>query len=233
MAQRTFNGTKINVTFDEAASRQQLNSGENISTLFGKIKKIFSDLKAICFSGSYNDLSDKPSALPASGGNADRAGYSDNSDMLDGHHEDYFAKATNPAIEGEIRMLRAGNATTTPMIFAWEDTIRIRNLEDESAEQHTYTDFMLTPFGIFTERVLNGAIYGRQQIYAGRPYVAGVGSIPANNLACTTNHGFTPSAVLYAIEGNGVYFSKNFGDTFFTVDMGSTVNRTVRYIIFK
>ena len=60
MAQKTFNDTKINVKFDEATSRQQLNSGENISTLFGKIKKIFSDLKAICFSGSYNDLSDTP-----------------------------------------------------------------------------------------------------------------------------------------------------------------------------
>lgn len=60
MPRVTFNGTKINVEFTESSSRQQLNSGENISTLFGKIKKIFSDLKAICFSGSYNDLSDKP-----------------------------------------------------------------------------------------------------------------------------------------------------------------------------
>ena len=49
MAQQTFNNTKINVEFDEATSRQQLNSGENISTLFGKIKKIFSDLKALAF----------------------------------------------------------------------------------------------------------------------------------------------------------------------------------------
>ena len=71
MPQVTFNGTKINVEFTESSSRQQLNSGENISTLFGKIKKIFSDLKAVCFSGSYNDLSDKPSSLPANGGNAD------------------------------------------------------------------------------------------------------------------------------------------------------------------
>ncbi len=60
MAQKTFNNTKINVEFDEATSRQQLNSGENISTLFGKVKKIFSDLKAVCFSGSYIDLSDIP-----------------------------------------------------------------------------------------------------------------------------------------------------------------------------
>lgn len=60
MAQQTFNNTKITVEFEEAASRQQLNSGENINTLFGKIKKIFSDLKPVAFSGSYNDLTDVP-----------------------------------------------------------------------------------------------------------------------------------------------------------------------------
>ena len=50
----------INVEFEESASRQQLNSGESVVTLFGKIKKFFTDLKAVAFSGSYNDLSDKP-----------------------------------------------------------------------------------------------------------------------------------------------------------------------------
>lgn len=65
MARQTFNGTKINVEFEESASRQQLNSGENISTLFGKIKKIFSDLKSVCFSGSYKDLNDTPTTATA------------------------------------------------------------------------------------------------------------------------------------------------------------------------
>ena len=50
----------INVEFEESASRQQLNSGESVVTLFGKIKKFFTDLKAVAFSGSYNDLSDTP-----------------------------------------------------------------------------------------------------------------------------------------------------------------------------
>ena len=90
MPQVTFNGTKINVEFTESSSRQQLNSGENISTLFGKIKKIFSDLKAVCFSGSYNDLSNKPSSLPANGGNADYATNAGNADTVDGMHADSF-----------------------------------------------------------------------------------------------------------------------------------------------
>lgn len=48
-------------TFDESTARANINSGEKISTLFGKIKKWYTDLKNVAFSGSYNDLSDTPS----------------------------------------------------------------------------------------------------------------------------------------------------------------------------
>ena len=51
---------KISVDFEESASRQQLNSGEDITTLFGKVRKFFSDLKAVAFSGAYSDLSGTP-----------------------------------------------------------------------------------------------------------------------------------------------------------------------------
>ena len=53
--------TEINVEFSEAPSRQSLNSGDEIKSLFGKLKKWLSDLKAVAFSGSYKDLIDKPS----------------------------------------------------------------------------------------------------------------------------------------------------------------------------
>lgn len=61
----------VNVEFDEASSRQQINSGESVKTLFGKIRKFLTDLKAVAFSGSYADLSDTPTSLPANGGTAD------------------------------------------------------------------------------------------------------------------------------------------------------------------
>ena len=47
-------------TFTEAATRENIASGETIATVFGKIKKFFSDLKTVAFTGSYSDLSDKP-----------------------------------------------------------------------------------------------------------------------------------------------------------------------------
>ncbi len=54
-------GTYLKPTFTEASTRTNIASGETISTLFGKIKKWFSDLKTVAFSGSYNDLSNRPS----------------------------------------------------------------------------------------------------------------------------------------------------------------------------
>lgn len=69
MAEKNMNA-KISVEFEETANRQQLSSGDNLPTLFGKIKKFFIDLKPVALSGSYNDLDDKPESLPANGGNA-------------------------------------------------------------------------------------------------------------------------------------------------------------------
>ncbi|MGN0622166.1 MAG: hypothetical protein ACI4I9_09895, partial [Porcipelethomonas sp.] len=50
----------INVEFSETTSRSNIESGESITTVFGKIRRWISDLKPIAFSGSYKDLSDTP-----------------------------------------------------------------------------------------------------------------------------------------------------------------------------
>lgn len=50
-------------TFTAASSRTNINSGETLATIFGKIKKWFSDLKTIAFTGSYTDLLNKPTSM--------------------------------------------------------------------------------------------------------------------------------------------------------------------------
>ena len=50
-------------TFTEASTRANIVSGERLSTLFGKIKKFFADLKTVAFTGSYTDLSNKPTSM--------------------------------------------------------------------------------------------------------------------------------------------------------------------------
>lgn len=51
------------VTFMQSTSRVNLTSGDTLKTAFGKLSKWFVDLKAVAFSGSYNDLSNKPTTL--------------------------------------------------------------------------------------------------------------------------------------------------------------------------
>lgn len=48
------------VTFTEASTRENVNSGEDTKTLWGKVKKLFSDLKSVAFSNDYNDLDNLP-----------------------------------------------------------------------------------------------------------------------------------------------------------------------------
>lgn len=57
--------------FTVADKRENIASKEKISKILGKIAKFFADLKAVAFTGNYNDLSDKPTSLLANGGNSD------------------------------------------------------------------------------------------------------------------------------------------------------------------
>lgn len=57
----------IAVNFDYASGteqRKQLSTGDTVSTLFKKIRKWFSDLGSVAFTGSYDDLINKPTTLP-------------------------------------------------------------------------------------------------------------------------------------------------------------------------
>jgi hypothetical protein len=47
-------------TFTQASSRANIASGETLTVIMGKIMKFFADLKTVAFTGSYTDLSNKP-----------------------------------------------------------------------------------------------------------------------------------------------------------------------------
>ena len=60
-------------TFTEASTRNNIASGDKLSVIMGKVQKFFNDLKTVAFSGSYNDLTNKPSlaTVATSGSYAD------------------------------------------------------------------------------------------------------------------------------------------------------------------
>ena len=51
------------VSFDKPAGRSIFNPGDTLKAIAGKIWRFLSDIKAVAFTGSYSDLSDKP-AIP-------------------------------------------------------------------------------------------------------------------------------------------------------------------------
>ncbi len=46
--------------FEEAATRENIASGDKLSVVLGKIRKFFTDLKDIAFTGKFEDLIDVP-----------------------------------------------------------------------------------------------------------------------------------------------------------------------------
>lgn len=52
MSKKDMNNVKLTVEFTEATTRANINSKENISILFGKIKKVITDLHSSAFTGN-------------------------------------------------------------------------------------------------------------------------------------------------------------------------------------
>lgn len=112
-------------TYGIASVRENLSSGEKLSTAFGKIRRWFADLKPVAFSGSYHDLNNKPvipTKLPADGGNAD---------MVDGKHfqdikedaciAEYTEEDPNTATFPEHVVCRHANCPR--LAYWWLDTV--------------------------------------------------------------------------------------------------------------
>lgn len=57
---KTGDGSGVTVAFTAASSRTNVVTGESLSVLLGKIAKYLGDLKDVAFSGSYADLTNKP-----------------------------------------------------------------------------------------------------------------------------------------------------------------------------
>lgn len=71
---KTGDASTTTVAFSAASARENIKTGEKLSVIVGKIAKWFADLKTVAFTGSYNDLANKPTIpdgskyLPLAGG---------------------------------------------------------------------------------------------------------------------------------------------------------------------
>lgn len=82
---KTGDASNVTNTITTASTRTNLSTGEKLSVSLGKISKYFSDFKTVAFTGSYNDLINRPTSMTANGGNSATVnGHTVNSDVPSG-----------------------------------------------------------------------------------------------------------------------------------------------------
>lgn len=69
---KTGDASNTTVAFSAASARENVKTGEKLSVIVGKIAKWFADLKTVAFTGSYNDLTNKP-IIPDISGKQDKS----------------------------------------------------------------------------------------------------------------------------------------------------------------
>ena len=80
------------ITFNQAANRINVSSGDKLSVFAGKVKKFFADLKSVAFTGNYADLSDKPELKSVA---------------TSGNYEDLSNKPTIPTVPDSLKNPKA------------------------------------------------------------------------------------------------------------------------------
>lgn len=199
-------------SFTQAGTRENIKSGENHKTIFGKIAKYFSDLKPVAFTGNYNDLQDKPLNLAPAAHKHSKSDITDFPDSLPASDVHAWAKATSkPSYSWNEIGSKPSSFTPVSHSHAWNDINSKPSVVDMVSNEgipcvqvHKWccisnTD---TPDGgmnqvtIFTNGQLNGGIIlGFYHSHAIKP-------IKDNNtrLGCETNRWMQVYAVNSAIS---------------------------------
>lgn len=98
-------------TFSVASSRTNIASGDKMSVIMGKIMKFFADLKIVAFSGSYDDLDNKPSTATTSD---DGFMSSTDKSKLDGIENGAQVNSVNGVKGSKETSYRTGNVNISP-----------------------------------------------------------------------------------------------------------------------
>lgn len=80
----TGNASNTTVAFTTASARANIATGEKLSVIMGKLAKWFADLKTVAFTGSYSDLTNKPSIPSATSDLTNDSGFITASDVPEG-----------------------------------------------------------------------------------------------------------------------------------------------------
>ena len=126
------------VTYTQASNRTNITTGEKLSVAFGKIKKYFADLKTVAFTGSYTDLSSKPS-IPTVTNNLLATNSGTALDAVQG-------KAINDKI-GTTDISAIGDGTVTGALNTLNSNLKIEDITSKCTIKDGITDAKILKYG--------------------------------------------------------------------------------------
>lgn len=116
-------------TFTEASTRANIASGENFDVILGKIKKFFSDLKAVAFSGSADDVAYDANTTIKSAvdGKVSKSGDTMTGQLVVSNDTDIqiYANRPNSTTSSVRSAIRCGNGTADGTLGSTYGAIRL------------------------------------------------------------------------------------------------------------
>lgn len=173
-------GDASNVTSDiqSATIRTNLTTGEKLAVSLGKIKKFFSDLKTVAFTGSYADLTEKPTSMTANGGNADTVNnhtvdtdVPEDAKFTDTVYDTFVKSGTEakaglvpspPTTAGTTRYLREDGTWAVPSSSMPDDTVT--GIKGNAETEYRTGKVNLTPENIGALPISGGKLTGQLQV---------------------------------------------------------------------
>lgn len=173
-------GDASNVTSDiqSATIRTNLTTGEKLAVSLGKIKKFFSDLKTVAFTGSYADLTEKPTSMTANGGNADTVNnhtvdtdVPEDAKFTDTVYDTFVKSGTEakaglvpspPTTAGTTRYLREDGTWAVPSSSIPDDTVT--GIKGNAETEYRTGKVNLTPENIGALPISGGKLTGQLQV---------------------------------------------------------------------
>jgi hypothetical protein len=175
---KTGDASNTTVAFSAASARENVKTGEKLSVIVGKIAKWFADLKTVAFTGSYNDLANKPTIpdgskyLPLAGGvmtgNIDMA--TNLKDIVVGSHKSSTSIPT--AVGGGTISVKAsfetGLSARKSLIGSWLDQNSVWHSVISVRHRNGYSDG--PNYGLYIRSLLDsgGNLVWNKQTGAGK-----------------------------------------------------------------
>ena len=175
---KTGDASNTTVTFSAASARENVKTGEKLSVIVGKIAKWFADLKTVAFTGSYNDLANKPTIpdgskyLPLAGGvmNGDIDMVTNLKDIVVGSHKSSTSIPT--AVGGGTISVKAsfetGLSARKSLIGSWLDQNSVWHSVISVRHRNGYSDG--PNYGLYIRSLLDsgGSLVWNKQTGAGK-----------------------------------------------------------------